>query len=89
VTETQEFGVSIDDDAANVAALAEAWRRELTDQMSVSASAVQDRLLDLWGALPGGDARSLVEHWLTETLERNLYAASEVSDRLNGVLEGV
>jgi hypothetical protein len=63
-----------------------AFRRQLEGQQSVPASVVQDHLLDLWGSLPEGDIRAQIEHWLTETLERNLYNASDVDARLTSVL---
>lgn len=66
--------------------VAEAWLRELADQVSVPASAVQDRLLDLWGALDEGPERVEVERWLTETLRRNLYSVSDINDRLESLL---
>lgn len=80
MTETQEAEV------APVEPLVAAWRSELDGQVSVAASHVQDHLLDLWGLLPDGDARAQVELWLTETLERNLYVAAEVDDRLSRVI---
>jgi hypothetical protein len=66
-----------------VEATIEAWAAELADQVSLSASAVQDRLLDLWGVVPDGVIRREVESWLTETLQRNLYRSEEVIDRLH------
>lgn len=72
---------SIDDLERTVAA----WRADLAGQTSVSATEVQDRLLDLWAALPEGDRRSLVETWLTETLSRSLYAAEDLDRRLAGL----
>lgn len=63
-----------------------ALRRQLEGRISVSATVVQDRLLDLWGALPEGDGRVVVERWLTETLERNLYSVTDVDSRLDAVL---
>lgn len=63
-----------------------AFRRQLEGQVSVPASVVQDGLLDLWGILPEGDSRSVVERWLTETLERNLYSVTDVDSRLDAVL---
>jgi hypothetical protein len=65
------------------------FRRQLEGQLSVSASVVQDRLLDLWGHLPEGDSRTEVERWLTETLERQLYNAADVDARLTSVLTRV
>jgi hypothetical protein len=66
--------------------VAEAWLAELSDQIAVPASAVQDHLLDLWGALDDGPARSEVERWLTETLRRNLYSVSDINERLETLL---
>ena len=61
-------------------------RSQLEGQVSVSATVVQDSLLDLWGTLPEGDSRAVVERWLTETLERNLYSVTDVDSRLDAVL---
>ena len=73
-------------DGHSVEAFVASWRGELGEQGSVSASDVQDRLLDLWGSLPEGETRSLVERWLTETLERHLYQVEDVRRRLETVL---
>jgi len=66
--------------------VAEAWLAELADQIAVPASAVQDHLLDLWGALDEGPVRAEVERWLTETLRRNLYSVSDINERLETLL---
>ena len=79
VTETQETPQSVEPIIA-------AWRSELDGQGSVSASDVQDRLLDLWGRLPEGEVRADIERWLTETLARHLYAAEDIDARLEQVL---
>jgi len=50
---------------------------------------VQDHLLELWARMPDSDARSQVERWLTETLERHLYAVSDVDSRLEHLLATV
>jgi hypothetical protein len=63
------------------------WRAELSGQVSVSASGVQDRLLDLWGQLPDGEGRAQVERWLTETLERHLYEVTDLERRLDALVE--
>ena len=63
----------------------ETWIAELGDRVSVSASTVQDHLLDLWGLLPEGDGRRTVEQWLTETLERELYRTDDIIERLRMV----
>lgn len=64
------------------------FRRQLEGQVSISASIVQDSLLDLWGLLPEGDSREAVERWLTETLQRNLYAVTDIDSRLDAVFAG-
>jgi len=66
--------------------VAETWLAELSDQIAVPASDVQDHLLDLWGALDDGPARAEVERWLTETLRRNLYSVSDINERLETLL---
>ena len=72
--------------AASAVEVAEAWLAQLADRISVPASDVQDHLLDLWGALDEGPARSEVEKWLTETLRRNLYSVSDINERLETLL---
>jgi hypothetical protein len=76
-----EDGATHDRTEAAVAA----FRRQLEGQVSVSATMVQDGLLEVWGTLPEGDLRSVVESWLTETLQRNLYAVTDVDARLESV----
>ncbi len=75
----------------SVEAAVERWIAELNDGLSLSASAVQDRLFDLWGMLDEGDMRREVERWLTETLDRHLYNGSELITRLRslGGLEAI
>ena len=75
--------------ALSVEAMIETWVAELGREGSVSATEVQDRLLDLWGRLPEGEARANIERWLTETLERHLYQVSDVEARLSSVLPAV
>jgi hypothetical protein len=76
-------GVAVDQTTVDVNV--ETWLVQLGDRVSVSASRVQDGLLDLWGLLPEGDARQVVEEWLTETLERELYRTEDVIERLERV----
>jgi hypothetical protein len=66
--------------------VAEAWLAQLSDQIAVPASDVQDHLLDLWGALDEGPARAEVERWLTETLRRHVYSVSDINERLETLL---
>ena len=77
---------STGDESGDAVEVAEAWLAELVDQMAVSASDVQDHLLDLWGVLEEGPARSEIERWLTETLVRNLYSVSDINERLETLL---
>lgn len=55
------------------------------DQVSVSADRLQDRLLDLWGDVGEGPARTELERWITETLGRSLYTLVDVRERLAGI----
>jgi hypothetical protein len=87
VTEAIEAPVADETEAGDrTEAAVAAFRRQLEGQVSVPASVVQDGLLDLWGLLPEGDRRTVVERWLTETLERNLYSVTDVDSRLDTVL---
>lgn len=81
MTETTEAPPTEQSEAAVAA-----FRRALDGQISVSAAIVQDGLLDIWGSLPEGDKRSGIEHWLSETLERSLYAVKDVDARLSSLL---
>jgi hypothetical protein len=69
----------------SVEAAVEGWLAELRDGLSLSSSAVQDRLLDIWGLLDEGDVRREIERWLTETLDRNLYTSDDLISRLRGL----
>lgn len=61
----------------------EAWRSETTEQSLFSATVVQDRLFDLYGELREHDAVQQVQQWLTLTIERDLFAADEISGFLD------
>ena len=61
----------------------ETWRTEATDATVVSANAVQDRLFDLWGELRDQPQQSVVEQWLSLTIERELFTGKELVDFLN------
>ena len=86
MTEATEVSATSQDVNERIEASVASFRRQLEGQVSVSASVVQDGLLDLWGILPEGDSRAVVERWLTETLERNLYAVNDVDSRLDAFL---
>ena len=85
-TEVSATNPESPDVSARIEAAVATFRRQLEGQVSVPASVVQDGLLDLWGIMPEGDSRSVVERWLTETLERNLYSVTDVDSRLDAVL---
>jgi hypothetical protein len=84
-TDTDAVDTDVSDTDAVEAFVAQ-WRQELASQSSISASHVQDRLLDLWGSLPESATRSEVERWLTETVARHLYAVNDINTRLESVL---
>ena len=88
MTEATEAPATIEstENSERTEAAVAAFRSQLEGQVSVPASVVQDGLLDLWGLLPEGDSRSVVERWLTETLERSLYSVTDVDSRLDTVL---
>ena len=65
-----------------VEAYVTAWRAELAGQTSVSATEVQDRLLDLWPEMAEGERRMRLEAWITETLSRHLYSVTDLEERL-------
>ena len=58
-------------------------RASLAGETYLSPSRVQDRLLDLWSELRDTPAASRVERWLTLTLERELFYASELVEFLD------
>jgi len=67
----------------------EDWRSEAADAGVVSASAVQNRLFDLWGDLRDVPAVSEVEKWLTLTVERQLFSGKELVEFLDGLERSV
>ena len=71
----------------------ETWRTEAASETVVSASAVQDRLFDLWGEVRDTPSATIVETWLSLTLERELFAGKELVEFLDelerSLLEGV
>jgi hypothetical protein len=54
------------------------WRRHLTDQTIVSASEVQDRLLDLYGDLAAAPQVERLKPWLSLTVQREMFTAEEL-----------
>jgi hypothetical protein len=65
----------------------EDWIAQLSDVSTLPASAVQDRLFEVWGMLGEGESRREVERWLTETLNRHLYTSEDLVGRLRRLAE--
>ena len=61
----------------------EEWRSAAQDEAYFSASRVQSRLFDLYGVVGEGDARHLVETWLTLTIQRDLFSGAELLQLLD------
>ena len=72
--------------------LIEEWRLIAANETVTSASAVQDRLFDLWGTLRDTPSVTLVEQWLSLSIERQLFSGKELVEFLdeleNSLLEG-
>jgi hypothetical protein len=67
----------------------EDWRTETAETTLFSATAVQDRLFELYGELREHDAVEQIQQWLTLTVERELFGADEITgflDQLEGSL---
>jgi hypothetical protein len=58
------------------------WLDVIEAQQLFSASAVQDRLFDLYSAVKHLGVRPLVEDWLTLTVHRELFSAAELRELL-------
>ena len=73
--------------------LIEEFRTYAAGQTVTSASSVQDRLFDLWGEVRDTPQATLVETWLSLTLDRELFSDVELAEFLDALerslLEGV
>ena len=67
----------------------ENWRSTAAGTTVVSANAVQDRLFDLWGELQDLPQQTVVEQWLTLTVERELFTGKELVEFLDGLDESL
>ena len=67
----------------------EDWRNQAVDTTVMSASAVQDRLFDLWGELRDLPLVSQVEQWLSLTVERELFSGKELVEFLDELEHGL
>jgi hypothetical protein len=56
-----------------------AWRDRLDDQVAFSASEVQARLFELYGALEGNPTIEQVKTWLLLTRQRELFSSDELT----------
>jgi len=65
------------------------WREEAEGKPLQSAQQVQDRLLDLYGALRAYPIVSQVETWLRITRERSLYEGKEIVEMLDEIELGL
>ena len=63
----------------------EQWRSETEEKPLQSARHVQDRLLDLYGALRAYPVVSHVEQWLALTRERELFEGQEITELLDEI----
>src|SRR5438270_302486 len=59
------------------------WRNEAAEATVMSASAVQDRLFELWGELRDLPQVAVVEQWLTLTIDRELFSGTELVEFLD------
>jgi hypothetical protein len=67
------------------------WRQRLSDQTVVSASEVQNRLFDLYGDLEPLPQLDRLKPWLSLTVQRELFSATELDaflDELSMELRG-
>ena len=65
------------------------WREETADKPLQSAQQVQDKLLDLYGALKAYPVVSQVEEWLKITRERSLFEGKEIVEMLDEIAIGL
>lgn len=65
------------------------WREETQEKPLQSAQQVQDRLLDLYGALRAYPIVSQVESWLKITRERSLFEDREIVEMLDEIELGL
>jgi hypothetical protein len=61
------------------------WRDQASQEAYFSASRVQDHLFDLYGEVRDSPAASLVQTWLTLTIQRDLFSGSELVELLDKV----
>ncbi|MEO7836225.1 MAG: hypothetical protein ABIS21_01125 [Acidimicrobiales bacterium] len=59
------------------------WRETASNEAYFSASRVQGRLFDLYGEVADGEAKRVIEMWLTLTIQRDLFSSAEILELLD------
>lgn len=59
------------------------WRHTATNEAYFSASRVQARLFDLYGAVVDEGPKKVLEMWLTLTIQRDLFSSTEILELLD------
>ncbi len=59
------------------------WRDTASNEAYFSASRVQARLFDLYGAVADEGAKKVVQMWLTLTIQRDLFSSTEILELLD------
>lgn len=59
------------------------WRETASREAYFSASRVQARLFDLYGAVSDEGAKSVLQMWLTLTIQRDLFSSAEILELLD------
>lgn len=62
-------------------------RQAAAREAYLSASRVQGHLFDLYGEVDAGEAKRLVEQWLTLTIQRDLFSGTELVEMLEELEE--
>ncbi len=59
------------------------WRETASQEAYFSASRVQSRLFDLYGAVADDGAKQVLQMWLTLTIQRDLFSSVEILELLD------
>lgn len=59
------------------------WRETAAQEAYFSASRVQARLFDLYGAVSDEGAKHVLQMWLTLTIQRDLFSSLEIVEMLD------
>lgn len=59
------------------------WRETASQEAYFSASRVQSRVFDLYGAVNDQGAKGVLEMWLTLTIQRDLFSSAEILEMLD------